>query len=149
MSAVIAIVMSGGVAAVSAQAPGEVEGAWSAQEYHLASGPTHPVRGQIVFTEHDWQVVFFVMHEDGTPGRGSAEGGSYESTADGVVFRHLFNLSVGDAMDGLDAAPLRMIVRDPVDAPLEPTRVDVEGDRLTLFFPSGNRMTFVRSAGVG
>ena len=31
-------------------------------------------------------------------------------------------------------------------APLEPTRVDVENDLLTLFFPSGNRMTFRRSS---
>ncbi|NNL29761.1 MAG: hypothetical protein HKO77_01995 [Gemmatimonadetes bacterium] len=131
---------------VSAQAPSDVRGAWSAQSYHLASGPTHPVRGQIVFTESEWQVVFFVMREDGTPGRGSAEGGGYERTSEGVVFRHLFNLSVGEAMDGLSAAPLNMVVRDPADAPLEPTRIGVEGDVLTLYFPSGNRMTFLRSA---
>lgn len=130
---------------VMAQAPGDVRGAWSALDYHLAEGATHSVRGQIMFTEHDWQVVFFVLDASGSPLRGSAEGGSYERTADGVVFRHLFNLSVGEAMDGLAESPLRMVVRDPADAPLEPTRVGVEGDVLTLYFPSGNRMTFVRS----
>lgn len=128
-----------------AQPPPDIRGAWSAQDYRLTGGPTHPVRGQIVFTEQDWQVVFFVLDATGAPLRGSAEGGSYERTADGVIFRHLFNLSVGEAMDGLAEAPLRMVVRDPKDAPLEPTRVGVEGDVLTLYFPSGNRMTFLRS----
>lgn len=138
--------VAGAPTRAAAQAPLDVRGAWSAQDYHLADGPTHSVRGQIVFTEHDWQVVFFVLDASGAPLRGSAEGGSYERTADGVVFRHLFNLSVGEAMDGLAEAPLRMVVRDPADAPLEPTRVGVEGDVLTLYFPSGNRMTFARSS---
>ena len=90
--------------------------------------------------------IGFVMDETGTARRGSGEGGTYERTSDGVVFRHLFHLSVGEAMPGLAEAPLRMVARGAEDAPLEPTRVDVEGDVLTLFFPSGNRMTFLRAA---
>ena len=137
----------GSPGALHAQAPDPIEGAWTADRYHLAEGPTHPVRGQIFFVDGSWQVLFFVMAEDGTPHRGSAEGGAYERTSDGVVFRHLFNLSVGDALPGLEAAPLRMTVRSPEEAALEPTRVDVDGDMLTLHFPSGNRMTFRRASG--
>lgn len=128
----------------AAQSGEDVRGPWAADEYLLADGPTHVVRGQIFFGERDWQVLFLVMDETGAPRRGSAEGGTYERTDDGVVFRHLFNLSVGEAMEGLAEAPLRMVARDPEEAPLEPTRVGVEGGVLTLYFPSGNRMTFRR-----
>lgn len=124
----------------------DIRGAWSAERYLLAEGQDHEVRGQIFFAERDWQVLFFVMDENGEPRRGSGEGGSYERTDDGVVFSHLFNLSVGEAMPGLAEAPLWMVARGPEGAPLEPTRVDVEGDLLTLYFPSGNRMTFRRSS---
>jgi hypothetical protein len=133
-------------AVAEAQSTGDVRGAWTADRYLLADGADHAVRGQIFFAEHDWQVLFFVMSEDGEPKRGSGEGGSYERTEDGVVFSHLFNLSVGEAMPGLEEAPLRMVARGPEGAPLEPTRVDVEGDVLTLYFPSGNRMTFWKSS---
>ena len=47
-------------------------------------------------------------------------------------------------MPGLPAAEFSMTVRDAEGAPLEPTTVELEGDHLTLHFPSGNRMTFVR-----
>ena len=129
-----------------AQSTGDVRGAWTADRYLLADGTDHEVRGQIFFAEHDWQVLFFVMDENGAAKRGSGEGGTYERTEDGVVFRHLFNLSVGEAMRGLEEAPLRMVARGPEGAPLEPTRVDVDGDVLTLYFPSGNRMTFRKSS---
>ncbi len=145
LSALVCFAAAGTPSRTAAQPPPDIRGAWSAQDYRLAVGPTHPVRGQIVFSEHDWQVVFFVLDATGAPLRGSAEGGSYERTTDGVIFRHLFNLSVGEGMDGLAEAPLRMVVRDPEDAPLEPTRIGVEEDVLTLYFPSGNRMTFLRS----
>jgi hypothetical protein len=130
---------------VAAQDGADVRGAWSAQRYVLATGAVHEVRGQIFFAERDWQVLFFVMGEEG-PERGSGEGGTYERTEDGVVFSHLFNLSVGEAMEGLEEAPLRMTARGAEGAPLEPTRLDVEGDVLTLYFPSGNRMMFRKSS---
>ena len=119
-----------------------LEGAWSANRYHLASGATHEVRGRIFFTDRDWQVLFFVVDESGAVQRGSGEGGTYTLDGAGLVFTHLFNLSVGEEMPGLPAAPLRMTARSPDGAPTEPTRIDVDGNRLTLHFPSGNRMTF-------
>lgn len=139
--------LSGIATPLGAQTGDALEGAWTAERYHLADGPIHPVRGQIFFVEGSWQVLFFVMDGDGVPRRGSGEGGTYERTADGVVFRHLFHLSAGNALPGLEAAPLRMTVRDPDEAALEPTRIDVEGAVLTLHFPSGNRMTFRRPSG--
>lgn len=133
-------------AAAEAQVDDDLLGAWTADAYLLADGPTYEVRGQIFFADGRWQVLFFVMDEDGDAERGSGEGGTYERTDDGVVFRHLFNLSVGDELPGLPAAPLRMVTRSAEDAPLEPTRVDVEGAVLTLHFPSGNRMTFRKAS---
>jgi len=111
----------------------------------MDAGDVHDVRGRIVFTERDWQVLFFVVDEAGELRRGSGEGGSYELQDGQVVFTHLFNLSVGEEMPGLPASGLRMIARgSDDDAPLEPTDLRVEGEVLTLHFPSGNRMTFRR-----
>ena len=119
------LLMSPAPSVAAAQSNDDVRGAWTARRYLLADGPDHNVRGQIFFAERDWQVLFFVMDETGTARRGSGEGGTYERTSDGVVFRHLFHLSVGDAMPGLAEAPLSMVARGAEDAPLEPTRVDV------------------------
>jgi len=147
-----------------------LEGVWAAERYRLASGPEHPLEGRIFFDDGEWQVVFFVLGvgseeaagggaADGAAGggggaqtgegaavvrRGSAEGGRYEVRGDTVVFRHLFHLSAGDSVAGLPASPLRMEVTAAVEAAREPTRFVVEGDRLTLFFPSGNEIDFVR-----
>lgn len=120
-----------------------LQGAWAADRYLLAGGQDHPVEGRIFFGERDWQVLFFVMDDDG-PRRGSAEGGGYTLDGEALVFTHLYNLSVGQPMPGLAAQDLRMVVRSEADAPEEPTRIDVEGDVLTLHFPSGNRMMFRR-----
>lgn len=147
LMALAATMTVGSAGDLDAQTSDALEGAWSAEHYHLAGGVTHPVRGQIFFVDGSWQVLFFVTDETGSPRRGSGEGGTYERTAEGVVFKHLFNLSVGDALPGLEPAPLRMTVRDPDEAALEPTRIDVDGQVLTLHFPSGNRMVFHRSSG--
>ena len=120
----------------------DIRGAWAAESYHLADGPTHPVAGRIFFDERDWQVLFFVLDADGTVHRGSGEGGGYVLRGDSLVLTHLFNLSVGDALEGLPESELRMTVHGEANAPEEPTRVDRAGELLTLFFPSGNRMTF-------
>ena len=132
------------VAPVAAQSPAELRGAWAAERYYLAGGGEHEVAGRIFFAERDWQVLFFVMDGNGEARRGSGEGGTYTLTGDQLVFSHLFNLSVGEEMVGLPAAELRLVSRRPDEAPLEPTDIRIEGDILSLFFPSGNRMTFRR-----
>ena len=121
-----------------------IEGGWEAVDYVLASGPVHPVRGRIVFTRDEWLVLFFVM-ERNEPRRGSGEGGRYTLDGDRLIFEHLFHLSAGEEMEGLPASPLELTAREG-DGPLEPTRVERDGDRLTLHFPSGNAMRFRRSS---
>ena len=109
----------------------KLQGAWEAEQYHLAGGDHHPLRGRIIFTTRDWQVLFFVM--DGEEARrGSGEGGRYTLQDGQLTFEHLFHLSAGEEMAGLPASPLTLTARSG-DGPLEPTEVEIEGDRLTLF----------------
>lgn len=119
-------------------------GAWAANEYVLSGGARHPVRGRIVFTDDEWQVLFFVMDGD-APRRGSGEGGRYTFDGETLTFEHLHHLSYGRTMAGLPASPLTMTARDG-EGPLEPTGVEIDGDALTLRFPSGNSMSFTRSS---
>lgn len=130
----------------SASAPraNDLEGAWAAREYVLATGARHPVRGRILFTGEDWQVLFFVMEGD-EPRRGSGEGGRYTFDGGTLTFEHLHHLSVGRTMEGLPASPLAMTARNG-PGPLEPTGVEISGDELTLRFPSGNSMAFDRTS---
>jgi hypothetical protein len=126
------------------QTASDIRGAWAAERYVMAGGAVHDVAGRIFFAERDWQVLFFVLDEAGRVRRGSGEGGGYTLNEDRLVFTHLFNLSAGSEMEGLPAQELQMIVRAETDAPEEPTTIDIDGNRLTLFFPSGNRLTFRR-----
>ena len=134
----------GAAGPLSAQPEPDIRGAWAAEHYFMAEGGEHEVQGRIFFTDNDWQVLFFVLDADGVPRRGSGEGGTYTRVGGQLVFSHLFNLSVGEEMRGLPAAELQIVSRRAEDAPLEPTEIDVEGDVLTLHFPSGNRLTFRR-----
>lgn len=121
-----------------------IRGIWAAERYLLAGGETLDVRGRIVFGEDEWQVLYFVVDSAGAALRGSGEGGPYGLRGDTVVFRHGFLLQAGDSLPGLGATPLRMEVTPPGETAREPTRFEIDGDALTLFFPSGNRMTFRR-----
>lgn len=138
------VVLALGNASAPLDAQNRLLGLWTAERYLMAEGNEHAVRGRIIFTESEWQVLFFVVDQDGVVRRGSAEGGTYTLEGDALVFTHLFNLSAGEEMAGLPAAELRMVARDPEDAPTEPTDVELSDDVLTLHFPSGNRMTFRR-----
>ncbi len=125
----------------------DVRGSWKPETYRLKSGPVHEVTGLIIFTEKDWSVLFFIVTDEG-PRRGSGEGGTYTLDGDKLTFRHLYNLSGGHAVDGFEASDLSMRVRPPdaEDAPAEPCTITIEEDLLTIFFPSGNQMTFRRSS---
>jgi hypothetical protein len=124
----------------------EIEGAWRAETYIMAAGAEYTAEGRIFFTESDWQVLFFTLDETGAVVRASAEGGTYTLEGDSLTFVHLHNLSVGDAIDGRAAAPLQKTYRSPEDAAVEPATAKVEGQRLTLTFPGGNRLIFSRSS---
>lgn len=125
----------------------DIRGAWKPETYRLKSGPVHEVTGLISFTEKDWSVLFFIVTDEG-PRRGSGEGGTYTLDGDKLTFRHLYNLSGGHAVEGFEASELSMRVRpaDTEDAPAEPCTITIEDDLLTIFFPSGNQMTFRRSS---
>lgn len=125
----------------------DIRGAWKPESYRLKSGPVHEVAGLISFTQKDWSVLFFIVTVEG-PQRGSGEGGTYTLEGDKLTFRHLYNLSGGHAVDGFEASELSMRVRpeDAEDAPAEPCTITIEEDLLTIFFPSGNQMTFRRSS---
>lgn len=122
----------------------DIRGAWRPELYVMKDGTELPVDGRIFFTERDWTVLFFVT-EEGEPRRGSAEGGTYRLEGENLEFTHRYHLSAGEAMASLPEAPLRMSIATAADAAREPCRVVLSGERLTIFFPSGNRMEFQRS----
>jgi len=121
----------------------DLDGAWRADKYELASGATHALAGHIMFVDGEWNVLFFVLDGSAEPVRMSAEGGTFTREGDDLVFTHLYFAAQGDAVEGLEASPLEMRVNRG-EAVVEPSIATVEGGRLTLRFPSGNRMTFER-----
>jgi len=124
----------------------DIRGAWHADTYILKGGQRYPAKGLIVFTRSEWLVLFFVTPDGKTPQRGSAEGGSYTLSESALVFSHLYNLSSGQAIEGLPESPLRMELHDAAGAPTEPSRVELSGDRMTIHFPSGNSLVFRRAS---
>ena len=110
--------------------------------------------GRIVFlasredgTSGEWFVNFFVTGEEGAAVRGSAEGGEWSRDGRSLLLTHQYHLSAGEAAGPLPAAPLAMALRSAAEAAdnhREPCEVTVDENLLTLFFPSGNSMTFER-----
>ena len=135
-----------------------IVGSWRPRAYRLAAGAELPVDGRIVFlarnddgSRGEWSVTFFVTGEDGAAVRGSAEGGAWSRENRSLLLTHQYHLSAGDAAGPLAAAPLAMAMRSAEEADAnhrEPCEVTVEGGLLTLFFPSGNSMTFERVGGL-
>jgi hypothetical protein len=122
-----------------------IQGAWHPEQYTLQNGITHEVDGLIVFTESDWNVLFFVT-ENGEPRRASAEGGSFFFRGNRLILTHDYNFAYGDEVRGLAAtAPSFRILG--AAAATEMCTVEMTEDAMTLFFPSGNTMTFRRSSG--
>jgi hypothetical protein len=126
-------------------ADADVRGGWRSEIYTLKDGTRHDMPGLIVFTKSDW-VVLWTITVDGKAVRGSGEGGTYTLSGNKLTFTHLFNVSGGDAVTGLAAAPLHVAANAPDRAPVEPATIRLEGDRLTIDFPSGNQILFRRSS---
>ncbi|MFQ5421081.1 MAG: hypothetical protein ACE5EY_12050 [Anaerolineae bacterium] len=121
-----------------------IQGAWQPQSYSLKEGGQFQVDGLIFFTKSDWTVLFFVLDEDGTPQRGSAEGGGYTLAENRLTFAHHYHLSGGSAVGSLPETPLTMEIRSVGEATKEACTIDLSNDHLTIRFPSGNSMTFKR-----
>lgn len=124
----------------------DIQGAWRADTYVLASGASHTVAGAIFFTATDWMVLFFVLDQEKIARRGSAEGGTYTLEGDNLTFRHRYNLSAGEEMEGLPASALLMQIRDATGEAVEPCTIELSARELTIHFPSGNRMIFLKSS---
>ena len=119
-------------------------GGWKADHYYLKDGSSYPLLGQILFTRKNWTVLFIVV-KDGKPQRGSGEGGDYTVDGNKVVFIHHYIASTpAPAIAGLTEQPLRAMEWDKLV--VEASTFDVQGDRMTLFMPSGNRLTWTRTS---
>jgi len=120
-----------------------LQGAWKIEGYELKDGGVPRVRGTIFFGEQEWVVLFFVVDAEGQPLRASGEGGTYVLKGDRLMFTHLYLMATGgDQVDGLQKNPPQMKL-DSYQK--EDCRIELMGNKLTIFFPSGNRMRFVRS----
>ena len=140
----LATAMAGAAAAPAADP--DIRGTWYPDTYILKDGTRHPVRGQIIFTDREWNVVFLVAPDRRTPRRGSGEAGTYTLEGNRLVFSHLYNLSGGEAVKGIPAGPFEMNLHDTTDAPTEACTVERRGSRMTIRFPSGNAMELARKA---
>ncbi len=123
-----------------------LQGVWQARSYLLAGGVQHPVGGRIFFSGSQWTVLFFVLDGQGEPVRASAEGGRFEVDEDRLTFTHQFHFSGGEGLDGLPASPFRMDLDEEAEAAREPCTFRLQGDELSIFFPSGNSMHFRRGS---
>jgi predicted enzyme related to lactoylglutathione lyase len=135
----------GAVAAGALAADVDIRGVWHPDVYILKDGTRHAVKGQMVFAEREWSVVFLVTADGRTPRRGSGEAGTYTLVGDRLVFSHHYNLSGGEPLAGLAAGSFEMNLHDAAGAPTEACRVERRGSRMTIRFPSGNAMEFERA----
>lgn len=129
-----------------ASAAGDLRGGWQAESYLMKGGQiSYPIRGQIIFSERDWTVLFFTM-KDGKLVRGSGEGGYYEASGANLVFFHRFFAGPAfEAIPGLKAQEAAAQVKEPPVR--EETTYEIHDNRLTIHFgPSGNTLTWLRSS---
>lgn len=138
---------SGALAADSSRPPSDgnpLVGGWKADHYYLKDGSSYPLLGQILFTSRNWTVLFIVV-QDGKPQRGSGEGGDYTVDGNKVMFTHHYVASTpAPAIPGLKEQQARALEWEPSHS--ENSTFAVQGDHLTLFMPSGNRLTWTRSS---
>lgn len=143
---VVSALLWGAVPGAAAQEV-SVQGAWKADSYVLKSGEVHRVEGLMLFSETDWSVVYFVKNDDGKPQRGAGEGGPYTLDGDKLVLTRDYLVIAGNELGELREIPLRFDIPAVTDPVVEACRIEFGRDRITIEFPSGNRMGFRRSSG--
>ncbi len=124
----------------------DLRGAWQVDSYVLADGSEHRVDGLMLFSETDWVVVYFVKDDDGQPRRGAGEGGPYTLDGDRLVLMRDYLTIAGEEIGTLPEIPLRFDIPGVTDQVVEDCRLEVGDGRITIQFPSGNRMGFRRSS---
>lgn len=147
-TAVVMAALTGAASGVSRvhAADADLRGSWKSEIYTLKDGTRHVMPGLLIFTKTDWTTLW-VITVDGKAVRGAGEGGTYTVSGDKLTFTHLFNVSGGKAVTEMPESPLRVEANNPDRAPIEPCTVKLNGDRLTIHFPSGNQIAFRRSSG--
>ncbi len=114
-----------------------LKGTWRPELYVMKDSDELSVTGQIFFSDKNWQVLFFVLNENGDPVRASAEGGDYILEQDNLTFYHLYNYSGND-----QNAPSMLRVFNQETKQEESCTIKLVGENLTIYFPSGNSMIF-------
>ena len=125
----------------------DLRGAWQVDCYVLADGSRYQVDGLMLFSETDWAVVYFVKDADGQPQRGAGEGGPYTLDGERLVLLRDYLVIASEEIGALPEIPLRFDVPGVTDQVVEECRLEIGAGRLTIEFPSGNRMGFRRSSG--
>ena len=142
----IAVALTLSAPLASAQ-PNDIRGAWRADTYVLKDGTSHHVDGLMIFSESEWAVVYFVEDDEGQPQRGAGEGGPYTLEGDELVLTRDYLVIASQDIGSLPEIPLRFDVPGLTDPVVEECRLEMSADRITIEFPSGNRMGFRRSSG--
>ena len=83
-----------------------------------------------------WKVDRYVLRDGRNP----------RVDGDRLAFFHRYNMSGGEAIEGYDASDWSLTLREPEAAVSEACTIELTADRLTIHFPSGNRMEFSRSS---
>ena len=127
----------------------DLRGAWQVDKYILKNAEILSPPGIIIFTEKDWLTVFFITDKEKNLQSCSTEGGTYSVDGNQLVFKFLYNSYAGkEEVKVLDKpAGIKMKVSDSGHASSEKCTFKIEGDVLTIYFPSGNRFTYHRSSG--
>lgn len=118
-------------------------GVWRMDRYRVHSGDDYALDGLMLMTPTHFSATHFVTVSDG-PRRGCGEAGRYTVDGDTLIFHHSHFLSNGEALDGVLSPTGVMTVAAPGEEPVETCRFDLDGDALTVFFPSDNVMSFSR-----
>lgn len=112
---------------------GAIEGVWRLESYAVG-GVEKEVQGLLFLTAGYWSTLYFVPGGDGP--WGSAEAGRYQHEGERLVFLHQL------LFQGGGGRPLHI---DQQANREEVCRVTFQGDRLSIDFPSGNRLHLRRT----
>ena len=87
-----------------------------------------------------------VKADDGEPHRGVGAGGPYSLDGNELTLTRDYVVIGGEALGELEEIPLRFTIPGANASAVEECRIERDGERLTIVFPSGNRMGFRRSS---
>jgi hypothetical protein len=106
----------------------KVEGAWSTTSY-IVKGQATDVSGVLLLVDGRWSTLYFVGSADGP--WGSAEAGSYKIEGHTLAFHHRFMFQGGGGR------PLHVTQEA---SHVEDCPITLNGDTMTIQFPSGNTL---------